>query len=102
MQVLWNLRGFRICHIHGLFCLSYVRPMTETGSERITARTRSGLYVEDSEDYDDDAAAEIDSEDFGFEVDDAAAVQDQGDAGTADTPPESEADTPQGTAGASS
>jgi len=48
------------------------------------------LFVEDSSDYDDDAAAEIDSEDFGFQLDDAATVQDQGDSGTADAPQEPE------------
>lgn len=47
------------------------------------------MAVEDNPDYDDDAAAEVDSED-GFPLDDAATVQDQGDSGTADPPQEPE------------
>jgi hypothetical protein len=64
--------------------------MAEDGSEQFTAGSRRDLFVEDSSDYDDDAAAEIDSEDFGFQLDDAATVQDQGDSGTADPPQEPE------------
>jgi hypothetical protein len=64
--------------------------MAEDTSERFTARSRREEFVEDSPDYDDDAAAEIDSEDFGFQLDDAATVQDQGDSGTADPPREPE------------
>jgi hypothetical protein len=64
--------------------------MAEETSERFTAGSRREEFVEDSPDYDDDAAAEIDSEDFGFQLDDAAAVQDQGDSGTADPPQEPE------------
>jgi hypothetical protein len=76
----------RIYVVHSLLYLSYVRLMTVDTSEQFTARSRRDLFVEDSPDYDDDGAAEIDSEDFGFEIDDASAVQDQGDSGTADPP----------------
>jgi hypothetical protein len=62
--------------------------MAEDRSEQFTARSRRDLFVEDSFEYDDDAAAEVDSEDFGFQLDDAATVQDQGDSGTADPPQE--------------
>jgi hypothetical protein len=63
--------------------------MTEDMSDQFTARSRRDVAVEDNPDYDDDAAAEVDSED-GFPLDDAATVQDQGDSGTADTPQEPE------------
>jgi hypothetical protein len=81
---------FRVYLVHGWLRLSYLRLMAEDRSEQFTAGSRRDLFVEDSSDYDDDAAAEIDSEDFGFQLDDAATVQDQGDSGTADPPQEPE------------
>jgi hypothetical protein len=81
---------FRVSAVHGWLRLSYLRLMTEDRNEQFTARSGRDLFVEDSSDYDDDAAAEIDSEDFGFQLDDVATAQDQGDSGTADAPQEPE------------
>jgi hypothetical protein len=66
--------------------------MAEEMTEQFTARSRRDSDVEDSSEYadDNDATAEIDSEDPGFPLDDAAMVQDQGDSGTADAPQEPE------------
>jgi hypothetical protein len=63
--------------------------MAEDRSEQFAARSRRGQAVEDDPDetYYDDAAAESDSEDLGFPLDDVATMEaDQPDSGTADVP----------------